>query len=435
MKLSTLSLALILSSWLISSALAQSKTETGSQTQLKTPQQTSSSIRFSTVIGWPKGISPKAPPGFQVSIFAEDFQSPRQIYQAANGDIFVAEANTELKPSGFKKLVMDLVGYTRAQRTGTCACRITLFRDLDGDSFPEQRQVVLENLKQPYGMLMLADYFYVAATDGLWRYPLDSQKIPIQAQGQKIVDLPAGGYNNHWTRNLTASPDGQKIYISVGSGSNIAEHGLENEQRRANILEINPDGSAERVFGSGLRNPVGMSWSSTGQLWTVVNERDGLGDELVPDYLTRVVANDFFGWPFSYFGENLDPRVSPQNPEKVKLSKKPDYALGSHTASLGLSFYHHHTFPEVYRGGAFIGQHGSWNRSQLVGYQVAFVPFQAGEPAGPLQPFLTGFIADAERNQVYGRPVGVLQTQAGSLLVADDAGNKIWRVRALPFQD
>lgn len=432
MKIDLLALAIALSFSVCAAAIAQTSAETGSQTQLKSPDQTRSAIRFSTVIGWPKGLTPKAPPGFNVSLFAEGFNSPRQLYQAPNGDIYLSEANTELKAEGFKKLLLDSVGYSRSQATGACACRVTRLRDLDQDGFPEDRQIVLTELDQPYGMLVLNHFFYVAVTNGLWRYPIDDQGLPIQAQGQKLIDLPAGGYNNHWTRNLTASPDGSKIYISVGSGSNIAEHGLANEVRRANILELNPDGSGERVFASGLRNPVGMSWSSSGQLWTVVNERDGLGDELVPDYLTRVTADDFFGWPFAYFGQRFDPRVSPQNPERVKQSKTPDFALGSHTASLGLDFYQHTAFPAIYHGGAFIGQHGSWNRSHLVGYQVAFVPFQAGQPAGALSPFLTGFIADAERNYVYGRPVGVLQVQDGSLLVADDAGNKIWRVRAFP---
>lgn len=403
-------------------------TETGRQTQL--PDQSSSGIRFSKVIGWPTGATPQAPDGFFVSHFATDLISPRQIYQAPNGDIFVAEANTSKKGFLFD-ILAPLVGAQQSQRFGDCACRITRFHDSNGDGQWDQRQTYLANLNQPYGMLVHQNYFYVAQTDGVWRYPYRPQDT-TPGPGEKIVDLPAGGYNNHWTRNLIASPAGDKIYISVGSASNIGEYGMAEEQRRANVLEINPDGSGERVFARGLRNPVGLSWSSTDQLWTVVNERDGLGDALVPDYLTALSAGQDYGWPYSYFGQHIDPRVQPQNPQRVAAARVPDYALGSHTASLGLDFYHHQAFPQRYRGGAFIGQHGSWNRSQFVGYQVAFVPFQQGRPAGPLEPFLTGFIADLRAGTVYGRPVGVLTLQDGSLLVADDAGNTIWRVRAWP---
>lgn len=428
-------LSFVLYTTLVFSAVALPEAETGPNPALQKPS--GFGVRFSRVIGWPKGITPVAPEGFWVSEYARDLVSPRNLYEGPNGDVFVAEANTEVKANGLKKWLLDLVGYTRSQRTETCACRITLLRDTNQDGHPEVQTVFLTGLNQPYGMAILNGYFYVAETDGVWRYPYTTGQTHInatqEAKKEKILSLPAGGYNNHWTRNLQLSPAKDKIYVSVGSGSNIAEHGMANEVRRANILEINPEGSGERVYASGLRNPVGMSWSSTGQLWTVVNERDGLGDTLVPDYLTHLKPGDFYGWPYSYFGEHIDQRVKPVRPDLVAQSLTPDFALGAHTASLGLDFYHQKVFPARYHQGAFIGQHGSWNRSQLVGYQVAFVPFKAGRPDGDLEPFLTGFIANRDQGTVYGRPVGVTVLKDGALLVADDAGNRVWRVRALPW--
>lgn len=417
------------------SAVALPAGETGPAPMLQEPSGTA--VRFSRVIGWPNGITPTAPEGFWVSEYARNLVSPRNLYEGPNGDVFVAEANTEIKDNGIKKWILDQVGYTRSQRTASCACRITLLRDTDQDGHPDVQSVFLEGLHQPYGMAILNGYFYVAETDGIWRYPYATGQTHIDAEQkskrEKVIDLPAGGYNNHWTRNLQLSPAKDKIYVSVGSGSNIAEHGMANEVRRANILEINPDGSGERIYASGLRNPVGMSWSSTGQLWTVVNERDGLGDALVPDYLTHLEPGGFYGWPYRYFGDHIDQRVKPSRPDLVQQSLIPDFALGAHTASLGLAFYHQKAFPARFQQGAFIGQHGSWNRSKLVGYQVAFVPFSQGQPSGELEPFLTGFIADRAQGNVYGRPVGVTVLQDGTLLVADDAGNRIWQVRALPW--
>jgi glucose/arabinose dehydrogenase len=252
--------------------------------------------------------------------------------------------------------------------------------------------------------------------------------MEITSAGEKILELPAGGYNNHWTRNLIASKDGSKIYVSVGSGSNVAEHGMENEIRRADILEINPDGTGERIFAGGLRNPVGMDWEpQTGALWTAVNERDGLGDELVPDYITSVKDGGFYGWPFAYFGQNEDPRLKGQRPDLVQKTLVPDVPVGAHTASLGIVFYTGTAFPKKYAGGAFVGQHGSWNRSQFSGYKVIFVPFANGKPSQP-EDFLTGFIADENKSEVYGRPVGVATLNDGSILVSDDSGNTIWRI-------
>ena len=279
----------------------------------------------------------------------------------------------------------------------------------------------------PHGMLLVGNWFYVANTDGVVRFPYRTGQTKIEGKGEKILDLPAGG---HYTRNLIADRAGRKIYIAVGSASNVdEENGWEKDQRRAGILEINPDGSGMRIFATGLRNPVGMDWEpQTNVLWTVVNERDLLGDDLVPDYLTSVKEGGFYGWPFSYFGQNEDPRKKGQRPDLVAKAIKPDYAVGSHVAALGLAFYRGKAFPERYQGGAFIGMHGSWNRSKMVGYKVAFIPFENGKPAGPMEDILTGFIADESKFEAYGRPVGVTELPDGSLLVADDSGGKMWRV-------
>jgi glucose/arabinose dehydrogenase len=281
----------------------------------------------------------------------------------------------------------------------------------------------------PHGMAALGNWFYVGNTNGVVRYPYRAGQTKIDEKGEKILDLPIDG---HYTRNLIADPAGNKIYIAVGSASNVDEENTwEKDQRRAGILEINSDGSGMRILANGLRNPVGMDWEpQTKTLWTVVNERDLLGDDLVPDYLTEVKEGAFYGWPFSYFGQIEDPRKKGQRPDLVAKAIKPDYALGSHVAALGLAFYSGKTFPERYRGGAFIGMHGSWNRSKMVGFKVAFVPFANGKPAGPMEDILTGFIADESKFEAHGRPVGVTVAPDGSLLVADDSGGKVWRVTA-----
>lgn len=395
--------------------------------KLPAPDEKNSKNKFSNVIGWPKGKTPVAPEGFTVTRFADNIKSPRNMIQAENGDIFVVLSNSERSTT--EKIKNDISGKSDAEVGGKSANRIILYRDANKDGIPESSSVFLDKLNQPYGMLIIKDKFYVANTDGLWVYPYKSGDTKITQPGKKIVNLPAGGYNNHWTRNLIANKDQSKIYISVGSGSNVGENGMENEVRRANILEVNPDGSGEKIYAAGLRNPVGMSWNPvTGELWTVVNERDELGDELVPDYLTSVKQNAFYGWPYAYFGKNEDPRRKGEKPDLVAKTIVPDVPLGSHTASLGLTFYTGNQFPEKYKNGAFIGQHGSWNRSSLVGYQVAFVPFANGKASAPYQPFLTGFIANEAKGDVYGRPVGVLQIADGSLLVADDVSGIVWRV-------
>jgi len=363
----------------------------------------------SKVIGWPEGKTPKAPEGFVVNKYADGMKNPRWIYMLPNNDVLVTCANTGLGSANI----------------------IVLFRGMDKNGQPVERDTFLEGLNQPFGMLLLGDKFYVANTDGVLRFPYKTGQTKITAKGEKILSLPAGGYNNHWTRNLIANADGSKIYVTVGSGSNVAEHGIAHEDHRANIIEINPDGSGERIYASGLRNPVGMDWApGTHTLWTAVNERDNLGDDLVPDFLTSVKDGGFYGWPYSYFGQHLDPRIDKkdQRPDLVAKAIVPDVSLDSHTASLGLCFYTKTAFPAKYQGGAFIGQHGSWNRSVLTGYRVAFVPFKDGRPTGPPEDFLTGFIADRAKSEVYGRPVGVAVLYDGSLLVDDDASNTIWRV-------
>ena len=380
------------------------------------------------MVGWPKGRTPIAPQGFTVTRFADKLDNPRWIYQGPNGDIFIAESNTILK--GLKKIGAGLHPRIKTQHYGTSANRITLFRDKDKNGSYESRFIFLKNLNQPLGMLILDNHFYVANTDGLFRYSYNDGDITLMGSGKKILELPAGGYNNHWTRNIIANGSGNKIYISVGSGSNLGENGMEHEVRRANILEINTDGSGEIIYANGLRNPVGMAWApGTQTLWTAVNERDGLGDELVPDYLTSVKRDGFYGWPYSYFGSNIDPRLkdSPR-PDLLVKTLVPDISLGSHTASLGLAFYNKAAFPQRYHNGAFVGQHGSWNRSSLSGYKVVFIPFKEGKPSGGPEDFLTGFIKDTSAAEVYGRPVGVAVLADGSMLVADDASGVVWRV-------
>lgn len=378
--------------------------------KLPAPFSSESVTKESKIIPWPEGKKPRAPEGFTVTKFAEDLEHPRWTYVAPNNDIFVVESDD----------------------AGKSADKITMFRDKDQDGVPDGRYSFLKNLNQPFGMLVLGDYFYVANVDALMRFPYKTGQDRINEKGEKILDLPAGGYNHHWTRNIIASPDGSKIYITVGSSSNVGEHGMKKEERRANIIEINPDGSGEKIYASGLRNPVGMDWNPiTGELWTAVNERDKIGNNLVPDYVTSVKEDGWYGWPYSYYGDLKDPRwASDPHPEMVEKAIIPDVPVGPHTASLGLTFYTKKSFPSKYKNGAFVGQHGSWNRANFSGYKVLFIPFdENGQPKQP-EDFLTGFIADDDASEVYGRPVGVTTLPDGSLLVNDDDGNVIWRVAA-----
>jgi len=374
---------------------------------LPAPYATKSTAKVYNMVDWPENEIPKAPEGFTVTKFADGFDNPRWTYIAPNEDIFVVESNTK-----------------------SSADKVTLLRDTNKDGKFEVRETFLENLNQPFGMLVIGDAFYVANTDGLYKYPYTEGQTNLKdAEGTKIVSLPAGGYNNHWTRNIITNDAKDKIYISVGSASNVGEHGMKEEIRRANILEVNLDGSGEVIYASGLRNPVGMDWNPiTGDLWTAVNERDKLGDNLVPDYITSVQKGGFYGWPYSYFGQIEDPRMKGKADSLVAKAIVPDVSVGPHTASLGFTFYTDDQFPEKYKNGAFIGQHGSWNRSKFSGYKVTFVPFSDGKPTGGQQDFLGGFIANEEEGNVYGRPVGVTVTPNGALLVNDDTGNTIWKV-------
>lgn len=373
---------------------------------LPPPYKTGSARKVSSVVKW-NDKKPTAPAGFTVTKFADNLKHPRWVYQSPNGDLFVAESNTR-----------------------NSANQIRLLRDSNNDGQIDVQKVFLSDLNQPFGMLVLNDYFYVANTDGLYRYPYQTGAEKINGAGEKILDLPASGYNNHWTRNIITNDAQDKIYVTVGSASNVGEYGMQYEDRRANILEINPDGSGEKIYASGLRNPVGMDWNpATGELWTAVNERDELGDNLVPDYITSVKEGAWYGWPYSYYGQIKDPRWK-ENPHEDLVEKAliPDVPLGNHTASLGLAFYKKNAFPNKYKNGAFVGQHGSWNRSKLSGYKVVFVPFADGKPQTP-EDFLTGFIADESKSEVYGRPVGVTVHSDGSLLVADDDSGIIWQVK------
>jgi glucose/arabinose dehydrogenase len=392
------------------------------------PFHTESAAKFPKIMRWPEGKTPAALAGFRVSLYADGLDHPRWLYVLPNGDVLVAESNTEKLGGEIPEPVRKEI--EAAGLTGPSANRITLMRDANGDGKREVHETFLAGLNQPFGMLLLGEWLYVANTDALLRFPYREGQTKITGKGEKVLDLPAGGYNNHWTRNVVASPDGSKLYVSVGSQTNVDEEGLDaKEPRRAAILAVDPDGSDMRIFASGLRNPNGMDWApGTRILWTVVNERDELGDDLVPDYLTSVREGAFYGWPYSYFGQNEDPRKKGERPDLVAKAVVPDLAIGAHTASLGLTFYGASAFPQRYRGGAFIGQHGSWNRSRFAGYKVIFVPFQAGHPSGPPEDFLTGFIADEAKSEVYGRPVGLAVLPDGSLLVTDDGGNVVWRV-------
>ncbi|TWR26486.1 sorbosone dehydrogenase family protein [Mucilaginibacter pallidiroseus] len=411
------------------SKAAEVNTSAQQEVALPAPYQTKSVRNYCKVIGWPAGKTPVAPAGFNVGLFADSLKNPRNIYIAPNGDILVSEANTEVK--GVKKVGATVMGVTKSQNMGKSANQITLLRDADGDGKYELRETFLSKLNQPYGMLIMGNSFYVANTDGIWKYDYKTGQTKITGAGKMILSLPAGGYNNHWTRNIIADASGKKILVAVGSGSNVAEHGIENEKRRANVLEITPDGTGEIIYASGLRNPVGIAVQpGTGTLYTVVNERDGLGDDLVPDYLTSVKQGGFYGWPWAYFGKHEDPRPEVKRPDMVAKTLVPDLALGSHTASLGIAFSTGDKFPASYKNGAFVGQHGSWNRSAIVGYKVGFVPFTNNKPAAKMEDFLTGFVANEKEGEVYGRPVGVAVAKDGSLLVADDASNRIWRVSA-----
>jgi glucose/arabinose dehydrogenase len=376
---------------------------------------------------WSEGELPTAGAGFEVNAFARGLEHPRWIHILPNGDVLVAESNSPgIEPvKGLRGWIMKRV-MGRAGAGVPSPNRITLLRDASGDGVAETRTTFLQGLYSPFGMALVGDDFYVANADAIVRFPYAPGAMSITVQGTKLIDLPGAPLNHHWTKNIIASMDGTKLYATVGSNSNIAENGFELEEGRAAIWEIDRATGRSRIYASGLRNPNGLAWEpQTGALWTAVNERDELGDDLVPDYITSVRDGGFYGWPYSYFGMHVDERVKPQRPDLVATAIAPDYALGAHTASLGLVFYEGSALAPRYRGGAFIGQHGSWNRTRPAGYKVIFVPFENGRPNGLPEDVLTGFI---ENGSARGRPVGVAVDRSGALLVADDVGNAIWRV-------
>jgi glucose/arabinose dehydrogenase len=378
-------------------------------------------VKVADATGWPAGAAPTA--------FASGLDHPRWLHVLPNGDVLVAETNAPPRPKegkGLKGWFMSMF-MKKAGAAVPSANRITLLRDADGDGIAEIRSTFLQGLNSPFGMALVGNDFYVADTDAVVRFPYQAGQTSIGAPGARLTDLPAGPRNHHWTKGLVASRDGSRLYATVGSNSNVAEHGMAEEEGRAAIWEIDRASGAKRLFATGLRNPNGLAWEPvTGALWTTVNERDELGSDLVPDYMTSVRDGGFYGWPYSYFGRHVDTRPKPPRPDLVARAIVPDYALGPHTASLGLAFYEAGLLPASWRGGAFVGQHGSWNRNPRSGYKVIFIPFAGGRPAGPALDVLTGFLDS--KGKARGRPVGVAVDKAGALLVADDVGNIVWRV-------
>ena len=386
-------------------------------------------VKIAPAIGWPNGTMPIPAAGLSVTAFAQGLAHPRWLYVLPNGDVLVAETGAPPRPEEDSGIMGWIAGWvlSRAGAAVESANRISLWRDMDGDGVADARSDFITGLNSPFGMALIGRDFYVANTDAILKFPYHDGDTEITAPSVKVADLPAGPRNHHWTKNIIASLDGTRLYATVGSNSNVGENGLDIEQDRARILEVDLETGAVRPFATGLRNPNGMAWEQrTGMLWTVVNERDELGSDLVPDYMTSVKDGAFYGWPYSYYGQHVDTRVSPPNPDLVAKAIAPDYALGNHTASLGLAFSEGTLLPESLREGVFVGQHGSWNRDPPSGYKVIFVPFKDGRPSGSPIDVLTGFLsADGD---ALGRPVGVAIDRSGALLVADDVGNTIWRV-------
>jgi glucose/arabinose dehydrogenase len=387
-------------------------------------------VHIAPAKGWPAGAKPVAAQGVSVAAFAVGLEHPRWVYVLPNGDVLVAESNAPPQPEegkGLKGRAMKFV-MKRAGAGVPSPNRITILRDADGDGVPEVRGTFLQGLNSPFGMALIGTDIYVANADAIVRFPYREGETKIDSPGVKVTDLPGGPRNHHWTKNILASRDGNKLYATVGSNSNVAENGMVEEDGRAAIWEVDVKTGAKRLFATGLRNPNGLAWEPrTGALWTVVNERDELGSDLVPDYLTSVREGAFYGWPYSYWGDHVDDRVQPPDAQRVAVAIKPDYALGNHVAPLGLTFAAGAALP-AYAEGAFVGQHGSWNRRPLNGYNVVFIPFANGVPAGPPVDVLKGFV-DGDGHAL-GRPVGVAIDKRGALLVADDVGNTIWRVTA-----
>jgi glucose/arabinose dehydrogenase len=411
---------------------ARLSVDDGSGTNPRLPAPDTSlipTIEIAKAVGWPHGAMPTPAAGLSVSAFAQGLDHPRWLYVLPNGDVLVAETNAPPRPddgNGIKGWIQGKI-MARAGAKVPSANRITLLRDSNGDGVANTRSVLLSHLNSPFGMALVGNWLYVADTDALLRFPYRAGETVITAPAQKVIDLPSGPIDHHWTKNIIASLDGKVLYITVGSNSNVGENGLAAEQGRARILQLDLASGKVRPYATGLRNPNGMGWQpQSGALWTAVNERDELGSDLVPDYMTSVKDGAFYGWPWSYYGHHVDTRVQPPNPTKVAQAIAPDYALGPHTASLGLAFYSSKLLPSKYDYGAFVGQHGSWNRRPQSGYKVIFVPFEDGKPSGMPQDVLTGFLA--ADGHARGRPVGVAVDKPGALLVADDVGNAVWRV-------
>jgi hypothetical protein len=380
-----------------------------------------------TNVGW-GDATPKAAPGLKVTAFAKNLKNPRSLYVLPNGDVLVVETDGPPAPVNRpKEIVMNWIE-TQAHSSVKAGNRILLLRDTNGDGVPDMQTVFLDHLHSPFGVVLVGSDLYVANTDGIMHYPYQEGETQITTPGNLLTPLPGGPIDHHWTKSLTASPDGTKLYAGVGSNSNITENGIGAELDRAAVWEIDRATGAHRLYATGLRNPNGLTFEpQTHKLWVVVNERDELGPDLVPDYLTSVKDGAFYGWPYSYYGQHVDPRVEPQRPDMVAKAIPPDYALSSHVAPLGLVFYDGNNLPASYQGGAFIGEHGSWDRSELNGYKVVFVPFSNGEPQGDPQDVLTGFV---DGDTAHGRPVGLAVDKQGALLVADDVGGAVWRVTA-----
>jgi len=430
LRYACLPVLLLLSACSKGSAETPMPQDTGPAPVLAEPHSTLiPTVDIAPAVGWPAQAKPRAAADFQVNAFASGLDHPRTVYVLPNGDVLVAETNAPAKPDdgkGIKGAVMKSV-MKKAGAGVASPNRITLLRDANGDGVAETRSVLLQKLNSPFGIALIGQTLYVADTDALLAFPYREGQTSIAAAPVKLADLPAGTLNHHWTKSLAASTDGKRLYVGVGSNSNVGENGLDKETDRAAVLEIEIASGARRVFASGLRNPTALAFQpEDGKLWTVVNERDELGNDLVPDYLTSVREGAFYGFPYSYYGQHVDKRVKPQNPALVAKAIAPDYALGSHVAPLGLAFYTGQALPPRFRNGAFIGLHGSWNRKPLSGYKVVFVPFNGGMPSGPMETVLDGFLND--QGQAQGRPVGVAQDNAGAVLIADDVGNTIWRL-------
>jgi glucose/arabinose dehydrogenase len=387
-------------------------------------------IRIATPVPW-RNDTPKVSQGLQIRALASGFEHPRSLYVLPNGDVLVIESNGPKAPVFRPKDLITGVVQGLAGAKAKDANRITLLRDTKGDGVPQLRTVFLDHLNSPFGVALIGHYLYVANTDAIMRYPYEDGQTFITDKGTKLTDLPGGPIDHHWTKAMLASPDGSKLYVGIGSNSNVAENGIEAEHERAAIWEVDVATGAHRVYASGVRNPTGMQFEpETGKLWAIANERDEIGPDLVPDYLTSVQDGGFYGWPYSYYGQHLDPRVMPQRPDLVSKAIKPDYALSSHVAPLGLAMYTASTLPAHYRGGAFVSEHGSWDRTPLNGYKVVFVPFSGGTPSGPAEDVVTGFLD--QNSHARGRPVGLAVDRTGALLIADDVGDTVWRVSSAP---